>query len=694
VELEVGLTVEPNGLTYGLMADDLFWLQDVLLGGSPEEIEAALGHLSGDDQPVADGQTVTYTIHLHNLGSDPMTGLTADVTPRYGMRLLGNPCGVTDTHGLPDVGPGEHVTDTFTGLVDAACSSEQWAGIAVEVRGPSDELWDRLWAQHAVDQTPPMLFGIQQPRYVVGVGPNPVLGYAYDEAGIAEVGLEAQLHGEPAEIVVCPDNTPHDGTWACDWSVAADHGDTVSATLHVTDTLGQSAAWAKPLPFLVDARPPTLTFDVTSTQVVSGSLVRGAAFSVYGEVRDDGGVGTVDVCLDDNCAPATLLTTVGTQPLALEDAPVSPVAMSAGAPCITRTFTISEDFAIAEANLGVVISHAHRHDLQATLTSPRGATSAVLCGETDPANPGAHYDVSLGDSAFDGVYGGASDHDPGLPYYENVVRPCQPLRVFQGERSAGTWNLRICDLDPGAGEGAYRRGYLELTPRDAAPHASRWSHRTPAIPGSDWTTHTITIHAEDVVGNRTGDELSLVFTVDSEAPVITVTRVLTEMQLAETAALVQRVSHPDFLLGFQAGFQRMTASSTRTVMWATISDSGPAVGVSAHVHAPDGSTLREQVARSGDVYWLDLEPQQEGLHTLWLEAKDQAGNTSTAGPFDIEVLGRPEQEDKPQPVGGYAWVPGRSLLRLAALKLVVLTAVMMGPLLVGATVLRRSRRRR
>lgn len=244
--------------------------------------------------------------------------MTADVTPRYELELPGASCGVTQTYNLPDVDPGDHVTDSFTGLVETACSSERWAGIAVDVRGASDEPWDQLWAQHEVDQRPPGLFGLQKPQVIVGAGVNRVLGYAYDQAGIAEAGLEVQLAGEPTALVACPDDAPYDGAWACDWSVGASHGDVLSVTLHVTDTLGQGAAWDRALPFMVDAQPPTLTFDVTSTQVVSGSLLRGAAFRLYRDVGDDGGIATVDVCFDGTCAPATLLATADTRAVAQE----------------------------------------------------------------------------------------------------------------------------------------------------------------------------------------------------------------------------------------------------------------------------------------------------------------------------------------------------------------------------------------
>ncbi len=658
-DLEVRLSADPNGLTYGLLSEDLFWLQDDLLSAAPEEVESLLSHLSGGERPLADGQTITYSLHLQNRGTDSVSGLTADVTPRYAMRLLSAGCSITDTFDLPDVEPGAQVTFTFQALVDTDCGIEPWAGVAVEIRGPSDELWDRLWAQHEVDRTPPLFFGIQQPRYVIGAGVNLALGYAYDEGGIPQVGLEVQHPGGPAAMVSCADNAPYDGAWACDWDVSASHRDTLSVTLHVTDTLGQSTAWAMPLPFLVDAQPPTLTLDMTSTQVFSGSLVRGAAFSLYGDVYDDGGVTAVDVCLDGTCAPASLVTKAGNQAVAHEDVPDPPVAIDGGS-CIEHTFTVTENFAIADVSLGAVILHTHRDDLRVELESPGGITTTVLCDDGVAATGFQHYDVLLEDASSVGLHAVSGDHDPSAPTYEHVVRPCEPLRVFQGERSAGDWTLRICDVNASSHDGEYLRSRLELTPRDGAAKSGRWSHRTPTVPDSDWASHTVTVYAEDVVGNRTNDELSMVFIVDSKAPVISVTRAITEIQLVEGAVPLQRSNGPDMTLQAERSSAGVSlAGRVQTVVWGTVSEGGPVVRVSAHVHAPDGSGHRQQAARSGDGWWVDLEALQEGVYTLWLMAEDQAGNRSTAGPFEIDVQGPPSEE--PQPIGGHSLAAGCSV---------------------------------
>ncbi len=291
----------------------------------------------------------------------------------------------------------------------------------------------------------------------------------------------------------------------------------------------------------------------------------------------------------------------------------------------------------------------------------------MLCEDGIAATDFQHYDVLLQDAAPMGLHAASGDHDPGAPAYEHVVRPCQPLRVFQGERSAGDWTLRICDMNPAADDGQYLVSRLELTPRDSAAKSARWSHRTPALPDSDWVNHTISIYAEDVVGNRTADGLSMVITVDTQAPVITVTQAVTEIVRVIGGVQVQRVDRPDVMIGTQTAMAR----DVETVLWGTVSEAGPVVRLSAHVHAPGGSAHRQQAARSGDGWWVDLEVLQDGLYTVWLEAADQAGNRALAGPLGITVTS-PAQPPS-VPVGGAYLLAARA--RLLWLRAALLAAL-------------------
>jgi hypothetical protein len=55
------------------------------------------------------------------------------------------------------------------------------------------------------------------------------------------------------------------------------------------------------------------------------------------------------------------------------------------------------------------------------------------------------------------------------------------------------------------------------------------------------------------------------------------------------------------------------------------------------VRAPDGSQARQNAAREGGRYWVELDGELPGRYTLWLEAVDGAGNMATSGPYAVDV---------------------------------------------------------
>jgi len=524
---------------------------------------------------------------------------------------------------LGDIGPGAEGEVTFFGVVDLNKSAEPWAAVAVEIHdaahpigGPPLE-W--LWAHHQVDRVGPQFFGIQQPRYLLGAGANDLCGYAYDDAGVPLVSLEIQGPSGPSALV-CPDDQPADGRWSCTWGVTGNHGDVLNVRLAATDGFGQVSAWDTPLPFLVDTMPPAVTLDFTATQVFSGSLVARSDFSLYGDVADDGGLGHVDVCITDDvagglqnaCGPAWLRLIPGATAVTYDDAPDTPVAINGTTTCaspITRTFTVSESFSIAAVSLGFTAEHARRDDLQVELTLPAGTTVRVLYDDGLSGTQFRHYDVLLNDAAPIALADAKGDHDPAEPYFDRFVRPYAPLRAFQGQNSQGDWTLSICDLNPGADDGAYLRSQLTLTPRDTTAKAGRWSYRMPDVGQLDHVTRTVTIYAEDVVGNRTADPLTLEFVVDNVSPAITVTAAISEV-----------------LLG-----------SRTTVLSGTVSDGGPTTDVALQVQDPGGQVTVQGAARDAEAWWHDLQPTLAGRYTLWVVATDQAGNSTTSGPFVVDA---------------------------------------------------------
>ena len=66
-------------------------------------------------------------------------------------------------------------------------------------------------------------------------------------------------------------------------------------------------------------------------------------------------------------------------------------------------------------------------------------------------------------------------------------------------------------------------------------------------------------------------------------------------------------------------------------------DGGPTTYLSIAVYPPEGDPYRAQASRSGNNWQFDLELAQEGTYSLWVNASDLAGNTSTAGPFEVSA---------------------------------------------------------
>jgi subtilisin-like proprotein convertase family protein len=322
----------------------------------------------------------------------------------------------------------------------------------------------------------------------------------------------------------------------------------------------------------------------------------------------------------------------------VEDAPTDTVPIDASVACgvddpstssgqwITRTFWVSESFAVAQVNLGFNAAHERRDDLQVVLESPAGTQVQVLGGDGLSATTYANYAVFLDDAASAGLFDARGD-DPLAQVYGRAARPYQPLIAFQGEDAAGAWTLHICDTAPDQHDGAYRRGRLLLTPRHGAATSGRWMAQVAAGEGPlDYEQRTFTVSAEDVVGNRSRDPETgtliwehtqrLSVWVDNVAPVITM-----------TGAITRPGTLTDVELGEMA-----------TVLSGTVSDGGPTTNVFVHLQTPTGAIYKRQAARDGDRWWFDLQPLINGRYTLWVNAGDLAGNVTGVGPFQMTTI--------------------------------------------------------
>ncbi len=165
--------------------------------------------------------------------------------------------------------------------------------------------------------------------------------------------------------------------------------------------------------------------------------------------------------------------------------------------------------------------------------------------------------------------------------------------------------VSVCVQGPGIDE---QCGTAQLQANGA------WSYRTPDLGALDTVSRTLTIAAEDAVGNRTPEPLVVPLTVDNVAPVLAASQVTNEVMLG-----------------------RSTTVLSGTVEDGSEVDGGPTVDVSVRVDPPVGETYRADTTSDESGWRFDLAGTQAGLYTLWVDADDAAGNRTSAGPVEVEV---------------------------------------------------------
>ncbi|MCD6344770.1 MAG: proprotein convertase P-domain-containing protein, partial [Anaerolineae bacterium] len=359
--------------------------------------------------------------------------------------------------------------------------------------------------------------------------------------------------------------------------------------------------------------------DVKARAAVDSQLIGPAGFLLTGAISDNHSGGAVEVCRETDlrtvCDAATSLVTTQSPTSTAsvyDDAPAAPIAINSTPFCgggeITRTFIVADGFIVGDVDLGFNGTHPYREDIVVELVSPAG-THARVIAPSGIAYGFENYDVWLNDAVSQSLHDNTDD-DPAEPYYDRAARPYEPLSVFNGEPANGVWELRICDLNPAQGDGTYNRARLSLTPQGTAlSTAGTWSYPLPIIAGADGLTQNLAIYAADGVGNRTTGAISLTYLLDVVPPVLTVTGVSYQMQ---------RLSPSPVLTG-------------------TVSDGGGLDDVYVRVEPPDGASYYDLVGRSGADWSYTPRLTEDGAHTFWLAAYDQAGNTTQMGPYTVLV---------------------------------------------------------
>ncbi len=131
---------------------------------------------------------------------------------------------------------------------------------------------------------------------------------------------------------------------------------------------------------------------------------------------------------------------------------------------LVRNINVSNSFTVGDVDLGVLVTHSWRGDLQITLQGPDGTRVQLTDGDTQSVS-GDNLNVLFDDSASEVVNtdSATGNHSTTAPPFQNTFSPRNPLSAFSGKASAGTWRLEICDLFPSQDNGSFRYAELRLT---------------------------------------------------------------------------------------------------------------------------------------------------------------------------------------------------------------------------------------
>lgn len=146
---------------------------------------------------------------------------------------------------------------------------------------------------------------------------------------------------------------------------------------------------------------------------------------------------------------------------------ISESATPCSAPML-RSFTVAANAQVSDVNIGVQFAHTYRGDIRATLTSPAGTVVDLITNVGASAN---NLNVLFDDGAATSIAThNANDSTATAPPYQRTFAPQGSLAVFNGQASAGTWQLSICDSLNGDA-GTFTRADLTLTTVPLSPYA-------------------------------------------------------------------------------------------------------------------------------------------------------------------------------------------------------------------------------
>ncbi len=123
---------------------------------------------------------------------------------------------------------------------------------------------------------------------------------------------------------------------------------------------------------------------------------------------------------------------------------------------LSKTFNVSDAFVVNDINVGIILTHTWRGDVQIQLTSPNGTTKTLVAFSSDTDD---NYDLLLDATTGGNLDNGGTD-DVSAPNYGNDRTVLNAgLADFVNELAQGTWTLTFCNVDQ-AGSGGRDLGFI------------------------------------------------------------------------------------------------------------------------------------------------------------------------------------------------------------------------------------------
>ena len=156
----------------------------------------------------------------------------------------------------------------------------------------------------------------------------------------------------------------------------------------------------------------------------------------------------------------------------------------------------------------------------------------------------------------------------------------------------------------------YNRSQLVLYSQAAAQVTSgTWSYILPGQPNADGQTLSVSVYGVDAAGNRTSP-VGISYRIDVTPPTLMVNPVAAEVPLSE---------------------------ASQALLSGQVMDGSGQFEVYLKVIGANGVPHRGMAALAGND-WTYVPPLGEpGVYTVWVQARDAAGNETILGPYSITV---------------------------------------------------------